>query len=231
MNEPVSEIVYPRQFDTVCIERLAEPDKVQDAHAYAALVLLEQAYANLFEKPVNGLEKGTFTAIFDSGSDAKIAEQKTRMQTYIENGSVYYFVDDDDIPEFSLTALAKTTPSRSSGKQEVPNCYVNDLVVHPECQNQGFSRMLLHSITKFGGFDPARYLALDAFTSNRVINDWFERLGFREISTNKPLVLKLGGVELQQKRYSTEPQVTIADVVTRLETNDSILRLAQPRNA
>jgi ribosomal protein S18 acetylase RimI-like enzyme len=91
--------------------------------------------------------------------------------------------------------------------------------------------MLLHSITKFGGFEPGQYVALDAFTSNRVINDWFERLGFREISTKKPLVLKFGGVELQQKRYSTEPQVTIADVVTRLETNDSILRLAQPRKA
>jgi ribosomal protein S18 acetylase RimI-like enzyme len=230
----VPEIVYPRDFDTVYVERLRKPLQVEEAHAYAALILLERAYAELFEPPRGEHPRDTFKTVFDSTSNERVVAQKMRMQEYVKNGTTYLFIRDRDIPEFSLKGLAKYSPSRSSAAQKAgfsaPNCYVNDIAVHPDYQSQGFGRILMHTIAKFGGFKPDRYMTLDAFSSDRLTREWYERLGFREVATKEPLVLDLGGAELQQMRYSTEPEATLSHVVGVLEASDPHLKGVSPRN-
>ena len=93
---------------------------------------------------------------------------------------------------------------------------MNDIVVLPKVQDQGRGSALLHAPLTYGGFEPDKAVALDAFRGNQRVNSWFERLGLVPTGVYKSVVL--AGCTLEQIAYVTPPFVTLEDVAQRLET-------------
>jgi len=186
MTKQLETVIYnnPETDQEYYVHRLKSPN----INLYAAskvLQLLEVSYEHQFENPDfqapdGALPAGTMKGRFSRVQDDNL-RQMSRMNRSISHGSTYWYVNPEETSPTERTfrdnasgyvaGLIKTSPSRTTRPQrlhlQVPNCYVNDIVVDARLKrrvgaetNHRLGSMLMHAALKFGDFKPQAKLAL-----------------------------------------------------------------------
>lgn len=204
----------------VSVHRIEIPDDITADLAAGTLDLLAAAYANQFEVRRALLPEGTFRRFFDSTDDDRVSEQVDRMKGYVDSGSSYSLIF-DRATESMVVALAKVSPSRASKLQKLgitsPNAYLNDIAVDPGSQERKLASLALFDQLGEERFDQSRTLAADGFEGADIANDWFWRMGMREVDVElEPTVFDGSGIGLPQRRFSSEGVTNIGSIAARL---------------
>src|SRR5205085_2689016 len=149
-------------------EKIAHVESITHEHAIGTMLLIAVAYGHQFEKPHGRIPPGTFARTYDAEDNRLVEHHLERMRLYVEKyDAQYWLLRLGDQAIVALDGLAKVSPSRATRRQKLnlqsPNCYINDIMVAPQAQNQGNGSRLMHAPLAYGGFEPGNAVALDAY--------------------------------------------------------------------
>jgi ribosomal protein S18 acetylase RimI-like enzyme len=212
------------------VHQLSKPADITWSVANAAAEVLIGAYAGQFERPHGRLPEGTFDMRFRKNPfvERAIDARQDHMRTEVSNGSRYWFIPAPDQGPDVWAGLLKVSPSQSWWQRKLrmtPNCYLNDIAVHPQWQRQQHASVLLLSGLRYSGFRQDKALALDAFDGNEVANQWFERLNLYQTGAKVRPFRVRGGYELPMVRYSSEGKVALSGIADEIEKRSGLKKV------
>ncbi len=190
-RQPADRVIYthPAEASPLQAQRIKD---ASPAVAQSVLKLMRSAYEHEFESR-GVVPEGTMARLFDSSDPARITKQQQRIADQIGRGGSYWMLyrTTEGAGHDEPLALAKTSPSRSTGMQKAgfaaPNIYVNDIAVAPHSHNddplqrQGFGSVILHAATVHDQYDSHNEkltVVADTFVVGQSGPRFFGRLGF-----------------------------------------------------
>lgn len=245
---PAESVTYtPDHGDPIIVRRLQNTANVE-RFAGPVLKLLVDAYSSQFEyapgsspSAARPLSPGT---VIDRFGTHQAAENQVKMiRTRLTRDGAYWFISESTNfldTDFALSALANTTLSKDGVLQRSglspANCYIGNVLVHPNFQrmkgsnpessrNFKFGSTILYTAIRYGGFAPFRTAATDVIEANPSSGVFFAVNGFTEEQdvAVEPLRFREGQI-LRQIRYSGP----IQDIIETMESRLPMLKSAQP---
>jgi len=223
---PESDLVAP-----VDVVRLGHDTDITAEDAQRALSLMARDYATTFEGySLSAAPFGTFDAFFKPHSTRSVADQRSRMEREIADGSDFWVVINGHTGYFD--ALAKVSPSKTVWGNllarvglDAPRAQIDTLV--SRYHNRGNGRMALHAALKHNSFDAQAPVDVDTLLMSKAGRAWLERLGFAAVVP--PLATKTtreasetDAFLLRRVRMSTKPTNTsLSQVVELLESRST----------
>lgn len=240
---------YQKWGKELYVDRLTTPyDVVRAAPELCALIL--RAYSHAYEE--NGhdemkgqLPKGTVATRFGSGQHDRY---RIGAAKHFDGGSEFWVIRTED-GNGDIAAFAKVTPGEVLEDPRPGTVYLNDVVVDPRFQRQGYGRTAVHAALKFSGL-PDVPVWLEAFEASetRLVespqisenhpveshvdpgpNQLYKNMGLVRTGGADPFEFPDADAELYMCEYGTPANFTLNGVIAAMEKRYADLRSAVPR--